>query len=292
MVYHLETMFRFNSELCMEKRSVFLINFFLILFILFFFLYDISVMYFFYFILVFTSVLSYLYFRKSKSLARSLITTNLFIFFYFLYPFIALFVYEVFGKLWYVFIFFYHILIAYLFLVLSGNSNKLLGNTEKFSLRIFMLVLLCGVVFGFLFFLVGKPISHEILNGASANIEVLGFIVLSSFLVAFSEQIIFSGFFFNTYKGLSSKYHAFYQTAMIFILFHFLRFEVLFEAYYKSFNELFLSYIILYYVFLFFFMILALYFYSFRHEKLDGNFIYPLSFHFLTDFVLLFFYFV
>ena len=285
-------MFRYSSMLYVEKRSVFLINFFLILFIIFFFLYDVSVMYFFYFILVFTSVLSYLYFRKSKSLARALITTNLFIFFYFLYPFIELFVYEIFESFWYILVIFYHILIAYLFLILSGNSKRLLGNIEKFSSKVLVLVLMCGIIFGFLFFLIGEPISQEILKGKSVNSQVIWFIILSSFLVAFSEQMIFSGFLFNTYKGLSSRYHAFYQTAIIFVLFHLLRFEILFEVYYKSFGELFSLYIILYYVLLFFFMISALYFYSFRHEKFEGNFIYPLCLHFLTDFVWLFFYFM
>ncbi len=284
-------MFSVSSRLCMERRSVFLINFFLIFIILFFFLYDISVMYLFYFILIFTSVLSYLYFRKSKSLARALITTNLFIFFYFLYPFIALFMHEIFESFWYIFIIFYHILIGYLFLVLSGNSKNLLGNIEKFSSKVFLLVLLCGIVFGFLFFLVGEPISQEILKGEGMNSQVISFIILSSFLVAFSEQMIFSGFLFNTYKGLSPRYHAFYQTAIIFVLFHSLRFEVLFEAYFKSFGELFLLYIFLYYVLLFFFMISALYFYSFKHKEVEGNFIYPLCLHFLTDFVWLFFYF-
>lgn len=284
-------MFEFKNLLHFEKRSVFLINFFFVLLVIFFLLYEIPLRYFFYFNILFTFILSYFYFKKSRKLARSLIVTNMFIYFYFLYPSIAWFLHELLGVQGYVFIIFYNVLVAYIFLQFSGNSNFLLGNIKKFNFKILLLILMIGVVFGLLFTLIKEPVPSLFTQYSSNNLlGFIGFLAFSSFLVAFSEQMIFSGFLFNTYRQLSSKYDAFYQTSLIFVLFHLLRFELLVKHYFTNFSDLYLLFISAYYVLLFLFMITALYFYSFKSKNYEGNFIYPIALHFAADFGLFFFY--
>ena len=215
----------------------------------------------------------------------------MFIFFYFLYPDIAWFFTEVFDSSSYVFIVFYNILIAFVFLSLSGHKEELLGNFKKFKAKIFVSVLLLGAAFGLIFTLIKEPIPAlftDVINSADASL--LGFILFSSFLVAFSEQIIFSGFLFNIYSKLTSRKDAIYQTSIIFVLFHLLRFEILVKHYYINFTELFLLYLFLYYVMLFVFMVTALYLYSFKSKKYSGNFFYPVALHFAADFSLFVFY--
>ena len=102
--------------------------------------------------------------------------------------------------------------------------------------------------------------------------------------------MIFSGFLFNTYKNLTTRYDAIFQTAIIFVLFHLLRFEILVNYYFKNFNDTFIFYLVLYYIFLFVFMVTALYLYSLKSKKYEGNFTYPLILHFVADFSLFFFY--
>jgi len=96
--------------------------------------------------------------------------------------------------------------------------------------------------------------------------------------------------FFNLYQKLTSKRDAIYQVSTIFVLFHFLRFEVLIKHYYVNFHDFYLVYIIGYYILLFLFMVTALNLYSFKSKKYEGNFIYPVVLHFAADFGLFFFY--
>jgi membrane protease YdiL (CAAX protease family) len=254
-------------------------------------LYNISLKYFFYFNILTTLIISYFYFKKSRKLAKYLIVTNLFIFFYFLYPDIAWFFTEIFNSSSYVFIVFYNILIAFTFLSLSGHKEDLLGNFSKFKPKIFTTVLLLGAVFGLIFTVIKEPIPAlftDVIN--SADSSLLGFIIFSSFLVAFSEQMIFSGFLYNVYSKLTSKKDAIYQTSIIFVLFHLLRFEILIKHYYVNFTDLFLLYLFAYYIMLFIFMATALYLYSFKSKKYQGNFFYPVALHFAADFSLFLFY--
>jgi membrane protease YdiL (CAAX protease family) len=254
-------------------------------------LYNISLKYFFYFNILTTLILSFYYFKKSRKLAKYLIVTNLFIFFYFLYPNIAWFFTEIFNSSSYVFIVFYNILIAFIFLSLSGHKEDLLGNFERFKPKVFLVILLLGTVFGLLFTVIKEPIPAlftSVIDNSEASL--LGFILFSSFLVAFSEQIIFSGFLFNVYSKLTSKKDAIYQVSIIFVLFHLLRFEILVKHYYVNFTDLFLLYLFAYYIMLFVFMTTALYLYSFKSKKYSGNFFYPVALHFAADFSLFLFY--
>jgi membrane protease YdiL (CAAX protease family) len=284
-------MLNLEPSLQFEKRSVFYINFFLIILVILSLLYNISLKYFFYFNIFTTLLISYFYFKKSRELAKYLIVTNMFIFFYFLYPDIAWFFTEIFNSSSYVFIVFYNILIAFIFLSLSGHKEDLLGNFSKFKSKIFASILLLGTAFGLIFTIIKEPIPSlftDVIN--SADSSIIGFIIFSSFLVAFSEQIIFSGFLFNIYSKLTSKKDAIYQASIIFVLFHLLRFEILVKHYFVNFNELFLIYLIAYYVMLFIFMVTALYLYSFKSKKYQGNFFYPVALHFAADFSLFLFY--
>lgn len=277
----------------LEKKSVFLINFILIIFVIMSFIFDISLKYFFYFNVIFTFFASYFFFKHSRKLAKMLIVTNMFIFFYFLYPNVSSFLSEIFGAEGYIFIIFYNIVIAYLFLFFSGYTEGFAKNLRNTNFLILAIVALIGLSFGLFFTLIREPIPTIFTSfGDNNTFEIVKFLLFSSFLVAFSEQMIFSGFLFNVYRNLTSKHDAFYQTAIIFVMFHLLRFEVLVKHYFINFNEMYIFYIIAYYFLLFSFMLTALYLYSFKTEKYEGNFFYPVVLHFSADFGLFIFYFI
>lgn len=282
--------FKFQNILDFEKKSVFLINFFLIVLVILFFLFDWNIKYFFYFDIILTFFLSFFYFRKSRKLAKTLIVTNMFIFFYFLYPKVSYFLQALFGNESYIFIIFYNILIAFIFLYFSGNNKTFIKNIKKFNLKMFGLLILIGLFFGFLFALIKEPVPSLFINFSENGLfGIIGFLLFNSFIVAFSEQMIFSGFLFNVYEDMSSKFDAYFQTSILFVLFHLLRFKVLVSHYYIYFNDWFILYISLYYIFLFFFMLTCLYFYSLKGKKYSGNFLYPVIIHFMADFSLFIF---
>ena len=83
---------------------------------------------------------------------------------------------------------------------------------------------------------------------------------------------------FNSYRDLTSKYDAYFQTSIIFAMFHLLRFRVLVEHYYVYFRDIYILYLVMYYLLLLAFMFFALYLYSFKtkiHGKtIEGNFFY------------------
>jgi len=264
-----------------EKKSIFYINFILIFFVIVTFFFGFPLKYFFYFNILFTFFLSYFFFKKSRKLSKLLILTNLFIFFYFLYPNVATFFVEIFGSISYLFILLYNLFLAYIFLVFSGENQTFLGDFRKTSFKLLGIVLLVGIVMGFMFYLIREPIPYQLFNPSSSDYFLK--ILSLTLLLSFSEQMIFTGFLFNSYKYLSSKIEAFYQVAIVFVLFHILRFENLVKVYHASFPDSYLVYITFYYIFLFFFMVSALYFYSLKSKKYTGNFLYPFLLHFFVD---------
>lgn len=284
-------MLNLSPSIKFEKRSVFYINFILVITVILSLLYNIELKYYFYFNILITFIVSYFYFKRSKELAKYLIITNLFFFFYFIYPTIAWFFTQLFNSSSYVFIVFYNILIAFVFLSLSGHKEDLLGNFKKFNIKLFLAILLLGTVFGLLFTIIKEPIPSiftNIINNSESSL--IGFLIFSSFLVAFSEQMIFSGFLYNIYRKLSTRKDAIYQCSIMFLLFHLLRFEILTKHYFVNFREMYLVYLIAYYLFLFLFMLTAIYLYSFKSKKYQGNFFYPVALHFAADFSLFLFY--
>ncbi|MFW6285691.1 MAG: hypothetical protein ACOC16_00810 [Nanoarchaeota archaeon] len=273
----------FNLSLHLEKKLIFYINSILILLMIILFLFNIEIKYFFYINVLLTLVLSFIFFQKSKRVSKYLILTNLFIFFYFLYPIIAEYLYNLLGNESYIFILFYNVLIAYLFLTFSGMHKTFLGDIKKTNLKVILLTILIGSVLGFFFFLVREPVPNTLL---SSSFDVLIFYTL---LLALSEQIIFSGFLYNIYKKLNNQHEAYFQVATIFVLFHLLRFENLIITYFRNFDVLYLYLITMYYILLFIFMITALYLYNFKYKHYRGNFVYPVLLHFVTDLILFLF---
>jgi membrane protease YdiL (CAAX protease family) len=288
----LEVMYLFPVSFSFEKKSVFYLNFFLILLIILTFLFDISISYFFYINIIVTFFISYYFFKRSKKLSKTLILTNLFIFFYFLYPKVSEFLVLLFGRDSYLFISLYSLILAYVFIAFSGNLQSFLSTISNFSFKIFSIISLVGFVFGMLFFYVKEPIPFYMITSLSSfdlSVIFLSFIV-PSFLIAISEQFIFTGFLFHSYKQLTSQKEAMYQTAILFVSFHLLRFEILVKHYFKYFNETYLFFLISYYLLLFIFMLLSLYWYSFKSKHYKGCFVYPIWFHFIVDFSLFIFY--
>jgi membrane protease YdiL (CAAX protease family) len=290
--------FDFKNLLKFEKKIVFSINFFLILLVMISFYYDFDLKYFFYFNIFFTFFLSYIFFRTSKKLSKTLIVTNMFILFYFLFPKVAQFLYVLLGSESYLFIVFYNVLIAYLFLFFSGYHKNFLGDYKNFSLKFFFLILLLSLVLGLLFFFVKEPLPgfFDSVSKESSVIGTLLFLLGSSFAVGFSEQIIFSGFLYNIYKNLTNKVEAILQVSLIFVFFHMLRVKSLVNTFYLNFGEFYYIYLFLYYLFLFFFMYLSVNLYSFKikfkGKEYRGNIFYPIILHTLTDFSLFFFYYI
>lgn len=275
------------SILRLEKKSLFFINSFLILLVIFSFLAKISTIYFFYINIFLTFVLSYYYFKKSRKLAKYTIITNMFILFYFYYPYISSILYELLGEESYVFILLYNILIAYLFLLFSGYKDKVLGNMKKINIKMIFLVILIGLTYGVFFFLLKEPVPiYSLFNPQTTY--YFAKITFFTLILAISEQMIFSGFLFNIYSQLTNKKEAILQVSLIFGLFHFLRFENLLISYINIFDIHYFLPIIGYYVFLYLFMTTALYLYSFKTKKYEGNFIYPVLLHFITDLTLFF----
>lgn len=285
-------MFKLKSLFDLEKKSVFLINLGLVLLIVLTFLLDWKLEYFFYFNIFITLIISYFFFQKSKKLAKTLIVTNMFIFFYFLYPKVAIFLTELFGSESYLFILFYTIFLSYIFLVFSGENNTFLGDLKSFSFKIVFLIMLLGFSLSLLFIFVQEPVPSLFIDVVEHGTlgDYFKFIILSTLIIALAEQLIFSAFLFNSYSKLTSRMDAFYQTSIIFVLFHMLRFDILVKYYYVNFPDFFLFYISLYYIFLFLFMILCIYLYSFNWKGKKGNFIYPVLLHFFTDLGLFLFY--
>lgn len=285
-------MFSISSLFTLEKKLVFLINFFLVIMMILTFLFEFPIEYFFYFTIIITLILGYVYFKKSKKISKILILTNLFIFFYFLYPKIASFLTSLFGTQSYLIVLFYTILLSYVFLFLSGRHTSFLGKIEKWDYKIALVSFVVGLSFGALFYLIQEPVPSmfvEFIEDGTLY-EFVKYIIFSSLIIAVAEQMIFSGFLFNSYRELTSKFDAFYQVSIIFVSFHLLRFEVLVKQYFSNFSEFYLLFISLYYVLLFVFMLVALYLYSFKYKHYEGNFSYPVLLHFGADLGLLGFY--
>ena len=276
----------------LEKKSVFFINSFFIVLMIVFFLYDVGMSYFFYSLIITTFILSYFFFKRSRKLSKYIIVTNLFIFFYFLSPMVSQFLYNLFGTKSYLFVLFYNLVIAYLFLLFSGFKDSLYKNLEKTNWKIIGLVVLIGIFFGFLFFFVKEPIPAILSNPYEINYYPK--VIFFTIILAISEQMIFSGFLFNTYKKLTNKKEAMFQVATLFFLFHMLRFSSLIETFIYYFGSWYILMVILYYLFLFIFMLFCIYLYDFtsskKHKlKWHGNFLYPVLLHFVTDLVLFIF---
>ncbi len=145
-------MFKIKSIFEFEKKLVFLINFFMVIIVILSFLFHWKLQYFFYFNIILTLLIAYLFFKRSRHLSKELILTNLFIFFYFLYPNVSWFFTELFGNDSYIYILFYTILISYIFLLFSGEHKNFFGNIKNINFPLSLVIILIGIFIGFLFF--------------------------------------------------------------------------------------------------------------------------------------------
>ena len=168
----------------------------------------------------------------------------------------------------------------------SGENKTFMKNIKNTNFKILGIVILIGILFGMLFYFVKEPVPVNSIFNPNSEFYLIK-ITFFTFILAISEQIIFTGFLYNTYNKLTNKKEACFQVATIFLLFHLLRFENLIASYIRNFHSYYLLLLLIYYILLFAFMLTAIYFYSFKSKKYSGNFIYPVILHFVTDFVML-----
>lgn len=270
-----------------EKKSVFYVNFFLVLLIVIFFIFKIPLSLFFYFDIVLTFILSFLFFKRSRKVAKFLILTNMFIFFYFLYPQFSNFLYNLFGDNSYFIVLFYTLFLGFIFILLSGFSKTFMGKIKKFDFKFAGIIVLMGFILGFFFYMVREPVPQVFIDFTKKGIfNLISFLTINSFVVALAEELVFVGFLFNVYNKLTTKVDAIFQTSLIFTMFHLLRFHNIIIYYFENFRQYYIFYSSMYYILLFSFMVLALYLYSFKGKKKSGNFLYPVILHLITDLIL------
>ncbi len=278
-----------------KNQNIFLINFFLMILLILVFFFNFPIKYFFYIDITITFIISYFFFKKSKELSKSLIVTNLFIFFLFLFPYLEDFFKYFFGAETSVYIrIFYNLFIVYLFVELSGNLNKLLI-FNKISLRNIFKISLFGLFLGIIFFVLREPLPKNLYVGHITLSSILNFL-FNTLSISILEEFMIIGIFYLTYRKVVKKYDAIYQSGLIFILFHLIRFKNLTIYYFYNFQNIFLIFLILYYFALFIFIIISInlfeptfkIFKKFIKNK-ERNIIYPVILHMLTDFFLVLF---
>ncbi|MCA9487275.1 hypothetical protein H6501_03910 [Candidatus Woesearchaeota archaeon] len=274
-----------------QKKIVFALNLFLVVYVIISFFFNFSLASFFYINILVTLLVSYIIFKTSKELSRLVIITNLFILFYFFYPQLSSLFFLFFNNKNEFFILFYVSLLGFVFLLFSGYHKELFKNFTKVSPSVVGITALLGLCFGVLFYVIKEPIPSIFSSTMTTNIpQFTLFLAVSAFFVALSEQLVFTGFLFSVYRKLTQELDAYLQTAVMFVLFHLLRFKLLVVHYYKIFATSYLYYISAYYLLLFIFLLVAIYLRTFTSKKYNGLFTYTILFHFFTDFSLLLLY--
>jgi len=259
----------YSRILSIEKKGLFYINFLLIVFVIISFTLKIPLKYFFYFDIILTLIISYLYFLKSKKLSKILIITDIYIFFIFLLPFIEGFLFQLFYFSSYYIRVFYNLFVTYLFINFS-NTEKRVFRVDKLSWKKTFYIFIFSIFMGFLFFLVKEPAPPILYEFVKHNtLDNLSSLVLNSFLVALSEELMMIGIFYLSYKQLTNSLNAKFQAALIFVMFHIIRFSNIVKFYFINFRSYYLVYSIVYYFLLFIFMVFALHF--FENKNLSFN---------------------
>lgn len=248
---------------------------------------QISLSYFFYINIILTLFLAYLFFKKQKEISKLIMITNLYIFFYFLSPGISSFLFDYLGSSSQFLTLFYILVLSFIFLIFSGFQKSFLGAVGKLNFALSFLVVLLGAVFGLGFILLQEPVGALLYDISTTDTLISLFSLASiAFLIALSEQLAFSGIFFNAYKKVISEHKAKLFIAALFVLFHFLKFDILSQHYALVSPYFSPFYLTGYYLLLFFFMYIALQLYTLKSDRYKGSFLYPLLLHFVTDFFL------
>lgn len=271
-----------------EERGIFFINFCFVIAMILIFYFQLNLEYFFYFLMGTTFLVSYLTFKEKKSFSKGIILTNLFIFFYFLYPYIAVFTSTILGYQSTYALIFYTLLLAYLFLEFLGKKEEVLESIRSMRIKPFLYILLIGIFLGQLFYFAGEPIPSQFVKYEHPNlIVVIVEIFILSFLIGLSEQLLFTGFVFNTYTSMTREIDAQIQTSLLFIAFHMLRIKALVYAFIIEYGSLAYMYLSIYFIALFIFMMIAIGFYRGMKGHFKGSIGYAILFHTFVDFVLI-----
>lgn len=286
-------MFNFKLSLNLEKRLVFYINLFLIILVSSVIFLSLDMSTFFYINIFVTFFLSLLFFKKSKKLSRTLIITNMFILFYFFSGIVIPFLFRLFDNVSYYYLLFYNLILGVCFLFFSGKMRSIYESLKNFKLSILFLTFMVGFMLSFLFIFFREPVSGQILDVYATDFLVSVLLIASfAFLVGLSEQIIFSGFLYQTYLDLTNENEAKIHTSIMFVLFHLLGFAGILRYYEGIVGSLSWFYILGYLVSLGVFMYVALYFFSFKSKNYSGNIVYAVGLHFSVDLILFMFYYL
>lgn len=268
------------------ERGVFTINFFFVIAMILFFYFQYNIEYIFYSLITTTFILSYIMFKKHKVFSKGIILTNLFVYFYFLYPHVGRLSYELFSDASTYILIFYTLFLAYIFLEFSGKKNLVIDSILNYKLSYLLLTVLIGFMFGIIFYFVGEPIPSSMFLEESTLPSIVLNIFIISFLIGISEQLLFTGFLYNTYASMTHPIDAQIQTSLLFVAFHMLRIEVIIASFFTVFMKLAYIYLFLYFVALFVFMNISILFYR-GIKNYKGSFIYSVLFHTIVDFSLI-----
>ncbi|MCH8519367.1 MAG: hypothetical protein LAT82_01290 [Nanoarchaeota archaeon] len=107
-------------------------------------------------------------------------------------------------------------------------------------------------------------------------------------LIGISEQLLFTGFVYNTYKTMTTELDAQIQTSILFVAFHMIRIQVLIESFVTFYFELAYVYLILYFLALFIFMNISIMLFR-GYKNVKGSLLYSILFHTFVDFSLILF---
>lgn len=268
------------------ERGVFIINFLFVIAMILFFYFNYSTKYLFYILIGTTFVLSYLMFYKHKIFSKGIILTNLFVYFYFLYPYIGRLTSELFTSLSTYILILYTLFLAYILLEFSGRKEDVLNSVFNTKITYILLTILIGFVFGIIFYLVGEPIPSSVFTQDSSLPMLIFQIFIISFLIGISEQLLFTGFLYNTYVSMTRPADAQIQTSLLFVAFHMLRIEVIIASFFTVFMQLAYLYLFLYFLALFIFMNISIILYR-GLKNIKGSFVYSVVFHTIVDFTLI-----
>ena len=276
------------------QKSVFSMNLLFVVLAIIIFHFKLTLQYFFYALIISTFILSFLSFNIKKECSKGIILTNLFVFFYFLYPYIAQFLYGFLEQYTIYVLIAYTLTLGSILLELSGKREVVFLSFKLCKFKYILVLIPVAIIFGILFNFLGEPIPQEILINSSSISLLLVQILILSLCIGVSEQLLFTGFLYNTYSSLSKPIFAQLQTAILFVFFHMLEIGVLVLTFSTLFGSLHLLYLVLYVICLFIFMNIAIMlFRGFsinvfgKVREIKGSLTYSILFHIIVDFTLM-----
>lgn len=273
------------------ERGIFGINFFFVIMMILTFYFQWNLELFFYSLIFTTLVLSYLMFSKFRVFSKGIILSNLFVYFYFLYPYIGVFSTQYFPQISTYILILYTLFLSYILLEFLGKKEEILKTIPNISVTPIVFVFLGSFLVGAIFFFVGEPIPKEIFSIEQGATNLILYILFLAFLIGISEQLLFTGFLFQTYKTMTSEMEAQIQTSILFVAFHMLRIQAVIASFVLVYGSNAYFYMTLYFLALFLFMNISILLYrgfTFKGKQIKGSFTYSVIFHTLVDFTLIY----